>query len=95
MGTVDHDIRDPAHTEGSHEKAWLPYEQDLSHYPEVFKQYQENYARFDAAKKKFETEEPFVEQGESPFTRKTPKDMSPWEKKYDTVMPKYNGTLCQ
>jgi len=40
VGTVDHDIRDPNHTRGSH---WVPYEQDLTHYPEVFKMYQENY----------------------------------------------------
>lgn len=26
VGTVDYDIKDPAHSEGSHEKAWLPYE---------------------------------------------------------------------
>lgn len=29
------------------------------------------------------------------FERKVPVDMSPWEKKYDDVMPKYTGTLCQ
>ena len=95
VGTVDYDIRDPAHTEGSQDKAWLPYEQDMTHYPEVFKQYQENYARFDQVKQRFENEPAFVEQGESPFTRRMPKDMSPWEKRYDDVMPKYTGTLSQ
>ena len=95
VGTVDNDIRDPAHTEGSFDKAWLPYEQDMSQYPEVFRQYQENYDRFEKVKHRFETEKPGVEQGESPFTRKTPKDMSPWEKRYDDIMPKYSGTLCQ
>lgn len=95
VGTVDYDVRDPAHSEGSFDRSWLPYEQDMTQYPEVFRQYQENYARFDNLKQRFETEQPFVEQGESPFTRRMPKDMSPWEKRYDDVMPKYNGTLCQ
>lgn len=95
VGTVDYDIRDPAHSEGSFDRSWTPYEQDLTHYPEVFKQYQENYSRFDQVKHRFETEQPFVEQGESPFTRRMPKDMSPWEKRYDDVMPKYTGTLSQ
>jgi len=35
------------------------------------------------------------EQGESPFTRKLPKDLSPWEKRYDDLMPKYTGTSSQ
>jgi carbonic anhydrase/acetyltransferase-like protein (isoleucine patch superfamily) len=95
VGTVDYDIRDPAHSEGSFDKNYIPYEQDMTHYPEVFRQYQENYSRFDKLKTRFETETPFVEQGESPFTRRTPKDMSPWEKRYDDAMPKYTGTLCQ
>jgi gamma-carbonic anhydrase len=43
VGTVDYDIRDPNHSEGSFDKAWIPYEQDLTHYPEVFRKYQENY----------------------------------------------------
>lgn len=43
VGTVDYDMKDPNHEEGSFDKAWIPYEQDLTHYPEVFKQYQENY----------------------------------------------------
>lgn len=36
VGTVDYDIKDPNHSEGGEFKAWLPYEQDLSNYPEVF-----------------------------------------------------------
>ena len=95
MGTVDYDIRDPSHSEGSFDKAWVPYEQDLTHYPEVFKVYQENYDRYDKVKKRFETEEPLVEQGESPFTRRMPKDMSPWEKKYEDFMPRFTGTSSQ
>jgi hypothetical protein len=50
VGTVDYDIRDPNHTAGEGEKAWLPYEQDMTQYPEVFRQYQENYARFEQVK---------------------------------------------
>lgn len=95
VGTVDYDIRDPNHTEGEGSKAWLPYEQDLTQYPEVFRQYQENYARFEQVKQRFENEDPMVEQGENPFSRRMPKDMSPWEKRYDDLMPKYTGTLCQ
>ena len=26
VGTVDYDIKDPNHSEGSYDKAWLPYE---------------------------------------------------------------------
>lgn len=95
VGTVDYDIRDPAHSEGSFNKAWIPYEQDMTHYPEVFKQYQENYDRYEKVKRRFETEEPYQEQGDSPFTRRIPKDLSPWEKKYDDLMPRYTGTSSQ
>lgn len=50
VGTVDYDIRDPQHSADSHDKTWLPYEQDMSQYPEVFRQYQENYKRFEEVK---------------------------------------------
>ena len=30
VGTVDYDIRDHQHSEGSHDRAWLPYEQDMT-----------------------------------------------------------------
>lgn len=59
VGTVDHDIRDPNHSDDF--KTWLPYEQDLSNYPEVFKMYQENYKRYDEIKAKFENEAAFQE----------------------------------
>ena len=95
VGSVDFDLKDPNHEPDSFDKQWVPYEQDLTHYPEVFKMYQENYGRYEKVKKRFENEEPLQEQGESPFTRKMPKDMSPWEKRYDDLMPKYTGTLCQ
>lgn len=48
----------------------------------------------DKLKERFENEELYLEQGESPFTRKMPKDLSPWEQKYD-VTPKFTGTVCQ
>jgi hypothetical protein len=67
----------------------------MTHYPEVFKMYQENYAKYDKVEKRIRGEDPFEEEGESPFTRKLPKDLSPWEKKYDDLMPKYTGTSCQ
>lgn len=95
VGTVDYDIRDPNHEPNADTKAWLPYEQDMTHYPEVFHKYQENYGRWDKVKQRFDTEAPLQEQAESPFTRKMPKDMSPWESKYNMIMPKYSGTLCQ
>jgi hypothetical protein len=56
VGTVDHDIKDQSHEPGSFDKAWIPYEQDLTHYPEVFKMYQENYGRYEKVKARFENE---------------------------------------
>jgi hypothetical protein len=41
---------------------------------------------------KFANENPMEENGEDHFTRKLPKDMSPWEKKYEDIMPRYTGT---
>lgn len=76
-------------------KGWTPYEQDLSQYPEVFKKYQENYAKYDKVKERFEKEDPLEDNGEGPFVRRLPKDMSPWEKKYDTLLPRYTGASCQ
>lgn len=59
MGTVDYDMRDPNHTEGSFSKAWIPYEHDLTQYPEVFHKYQENYRLMDDLKQRFENEPKF------------------------------------
>ena len=67
----------------------------MSQYPEVFKKYQENYEKYDKVKERFATEDPRAEQGPSPFEKKMPKDMSPWEKKFDTTMPRYTGTSAQ
>ena len=68
----------------------------MSQYPEVFKKhFQENYAKYDNLKNQFENEDPLDEAGPDMFEKQVPKDMSPWEKKYDTVLPRYTGTLCQ
>mmetsp|Transcript_40501 Transcript_40501/g.38999 ORF Transcript_40501/g.38999 Transcript_40501/m.38999 type:complete len:134 (+) Transcript_40501:297-698(+) len=92
VASVDYDLDEPALREGVYDKPWRAYEQDLTHYPEVFKQYQENYDQYERLKKRFEDENELEEQGENPYTRKIPRDMSPWEKKYDDFMPKYTGT---
>ena len=93
VGTVDYDLKDP--NLQSAEKSWTPYEQDLSQYPEVFKKYQENYAKYDKVKARFENEDPMEESAQNAFVKRMPKDMAPWEKKYDTVLPRYTGTTCQ
>ena len=94
VGSADFQMNDHNHS-GEKDKTWTPYEQDMSHYPEVFKNYQENYRKHDEVKERFSKENPLEEQGEDHQTRKLPKDMSPWEKKYDDLMPRYTGTLCQ
>jgi SPX domain protein involved in polyphosphate accumulation len=88
-------MHDPNHEKGSQTKKWTPYEQDLSSYPEVFRQYQENYAAYDQVKERFANENPLEEQGDDIFVNRLPKDMSPWEKKYDDVMPRFQGTSAQ
>ena len=95
VASIDFDKDDPNHQYKSWERNWTPYEQDLSNYPEVFQRYQENYERYDKQKTKFENENPLEEQGDSIFKKELPKDMSPWEKKYDDLMPRFTGTLCQ
>jgi hypothetical protein len=95
IGTVDFDLQDPNHAENSFDRNWVPYEQDLSQYPEVFKKYQENYTKYDKVKDRFENEDVMEEQAEGAFVKRLPKDMSPWEAKYDMNMPRYTGTSCQ
>lgn len=95
VGTVDYEIHDPAQKEESLSRSWVPYEQDLSQYPEVFKKYQENYQKYDDIKEKFENEDLMAEQGEGMFVRRTPKNLEPWEAKYDTLLPRYKGTSSQ
>jgi len=92
---LDYEKEDPDYQAGSENRSWSPYEQDLSQYPEVFKKYQENYAQYDKVKERFANEDQFAEPDEHATTRRLPKDMSPWEKKYDTVLPRYTGTLQQ
>ncbi len=42
VGSVDYGLKDPnLHPDGP-TRGWVPYEQDLSQYPEVFKKYQQN-----------------------------------------------------
>ena len=66
----------------------------MSSYPEVFKMYQENYEKYDRVKERFANENPLREQGDTPYKRTMPKDMAPWEKKWDDLMPRYTGTSC-
>jgi hypothetical protein len=46
-------------------------------------------------KHRFEEEDEMEDQGENKFKKVLPKDMSPWEKKFDQVLPRYTGTTCQ
>lgn len=95
VASADFDHNDPNHAPGERSKTWTPYEQDLSNYPEVFHKYQENYAKYDELKDKTAAENPMEEQGDEIFSREIPRDMSPWEKKFDDLMPRYTGTSCQ
>lgn len=95
VGTVDFDLKDMNHNENSIDRSWVPYEQDLTQYPEVFKKYQENYDKYDKVKARFESEDPLDEPADSAFAKRIPKDMSPWETKYDLNMPRYTGASSQ
>ena len=95
VGAADFQLKDHSHEPNSETKTWTPYEQDLTHYPEVFKKYGENYAAYDRVKERFANENKLQEQGEPPIMKRLPKDMTPWEQKYDTMAPKYTGTVCQ
>lgn len=95
VSSIDHDKHNPQFENNAENKSWNPYEQDLTHYPEVFKKYQENYKKYDEVKERFETEDVLAEQGDDPFKKKLPKDMRPWEMKYNNVLPRYTGTSAQ
>lgn len=95
VGALDFDMKDPNHQKGSLTRNWTPYEQDMSAYPEVFKQYSENYAKYDTVNERFEKENPLEEQGDEIFVKKLPVDMAPWEQKYNDIHPRYTGTSCQ
>jgi len=49
VGTVDYNMRDMNHSACENpNRTWTPYEQDMTHYPEIFKKhYQENYKAYD------------------------------------------------
>lgn len=96
VATADMDIRDSNSTKEDKKRSWNPYEQDLTHYPEVFKKYgQDNYEAYEKMRERFENEKPFREGGESPVDRKLPRDMSPWEKREADLLPRFQGTSCQ
>merc|ERR1711998_217601 len=92
VGTVDYGLKDPSMSPNGPDQSWVPYEQDLSQYPEVFKKYQENYEKYDKVADRFENEDPRQQQHSGPFEKLPPKDMSPWEKKFGTTMPRYTGS---
>jgi len=50
VGTVDFDIKDSNHAKYDKYKTWMPYEQDYTHYPEVFKKYGDNYQGYEKMK---------------------------------------------
>lgn len=96
VGTIDFLHKDPITTKGAKDKQWLPFEQDLSQYPEIFrKTYGENFKAHERQKKFFEEDDPLEEQAENPWKRKIPKDQAPWEKRTYTAMPRFTGTMCQ
>jgi hypothetical protein len=61
VGTVDYGLKDANLNPDGPKASNLPYEQDLSQYPEIFKKYQENYAKYDEVTERFETEDPLEE----------------------------------
>ncbi|EAR99480.2 transcription factor apfi protein, putative (macronuclear) [Tetrahymena thermophila SB210] len=62
-------------------KNYDPYEQDLFHFPDSFKAYQQQYKRYDEAKKYFE-ENPNVEATIIDREFKEPTNKKPWTRKY-------------
>ena len=74
------------------DRGWNPYEQDLSNYPEIFKMYGENFDRYERAKKKFSEEDPKEWSSEDAHSKRIPKNLDAWEKKYDDFMPRFRGT---
>jgi len=73
----------------------VPYEQDLSLYPEVFRKYQENRGYVDDLSEELEGRGWGEENQAGGFERRPLKDMDPWEAKYDNFMPKFTGTSSQ
>lgn len=62
-------------------KNYDPYEQDLFHFPDSFKAYQQQYKRYDEAKKYFE-ENPNAEATILDREFQAPTDRKPWTRKY-------------
>jgi len=62
-------------------KNYDPYEQDLFHFPDSFKAYQQQYKRYDEAKKFFE-ENPNAEATVLDREFKEPTDKRPWTRKF-------------
>ncbi len=69
-----------------------PYEQDLSKYPEIFHQYQENYDRFEDANRKFDTEPKGQPVSQTEPVGNPLKDHARYKKKYDVDAPRFTGT---
>ena len=57
VGSADFQMHDNNHSPDAFSKKWTPYEQDLTNYPEVFRQYQENYKAYDKVTERFENED--------------------------------------
>ena len=53
---------------------WVPYEQDLSMYPEVFKKYTEDLTQIDRLNEKLANHDPLAENPRGPFEREFPVD---------------------
>ena len=61
VASADFEVTVDNHEAGERFKTWTPYEHDLSHYPEVFHKYQENYAKYDQVKEQTAAENPLEE----------------------------------
>jgi len=93
VSSADYDLHQHALEHDYHKRTWVPYEQDMSQYPEVFRKYQENYDKFEQAKTRFENEDPVQASGDTPLKRQSKiHSQEPWEAKWDTHLPRYTGT---
>lgn len=88
---LEFDLENPFTKEDSQDNTYNPYYNDLSKYPEIFQMYGENYDKYQKVKERFDNEPAGEAPGEHALTKDKPKDLSPWEKKYDDAQPKYTG----
>uniref|UniRef100_A0A7S3CMX5 Uncharacterized protein n=1 Tax=Strombidium rassoulzadegani TaxID=1082188 RepID=A0A7S3CMX5_9SPIT len=95
VASIDYDMKNPIFSGDAKKERSTPYEQDLSQYPEVLKRYQENYDKYEKVKERFEKEDLLADGGDNKFKKTLPRDMSPWESKYDTVLPRFTGQSSQ